>query len=112
MRLSNKVQLIGYLGMNPEVRSFGESKMARLSIATDSSYRNKQGQKVEQADWHTLVIWGKGAELAEKLLSKGRKVAIDGKLVSRSYENKEGKKNYITEVHVSEFLLLDKNKSN
>jgi len=108
MQLNNKVQLIGHLGMKPDIRTFGDSKMARVSIATDGSYRNAEGKYVQNAHWHTLVIWGKLAMVAEKHLDKGKKVAVNGKLVNRSYEDKEGKKNYTTEVHVAEFLVLEK----
>lgn len=108
MQLNNKVQLIGHLGMKPDIRTFGDSKMARVSIATDGSYRTAEGKYVQNAHWHTLVIWGKLAAVAEKHLDKGKKVAVNGKLVNRSYEDKEGKKNYTTEVHVAEFLVLEK----
>ncbi len=110
MLLNNKVQLIGHLGMNPDIRTFGESKMARMSLATDASYRNADGEYVQNADWHTLVIWGPLASAAEKVLSKGKKVAVNGKLVNRSYDDKDGKRNYTTEIHVAEFLLLEKKK--
>lgn len=108
MQIKNKVQLIGHLGMDPSIKSFGESKMARMSIATDASYRKADGEYVQNAHWHNLVAWGKLASVAEKILAKGKKVAINGKLVNRSYTDDNGKKNYTTEVHVSEFILLDK----
>lgn len=106
--LVNKVQLIGHLGMDPEIKSFDNGKMMRLSIATDSSYKDKEGKKVQDTQWHTLVGWNKTAELGEKLLKKGKHVAIEGKLVNRSYEDKDGNKRYTTEVRLDRFLILDK----
>lgn len=105
--LKNKVQLIGNLGNAPEIKTLESGKkMARFSVATSESYRNARGEKVVDTQWHSLVAWGKLAEIAEKYLSKGREVAIEGKLVSRSYNDREGNKKYITEIQVSELLLL------
>jgi single-strand DNA-binding protein len=105
--LKNKVQLIGNLGMNPEVKTLeGGKKMARFSVATSESYRNAKGEKITDTQWHNLVAWGKVAEIAEKYLQKGSEVAIEGKLINRSYNDKAGTKKYITEVQVNELLLL------
>ena len=105
--ISNKVQLIGNLGNAPEVRTLeGGKKMARFSVATHENYRNAQGEKVKETQWHNLVAWGKLAEIAEKYLGKGKEVAIEGKLVTRSYNDKEGNKKYSTEIHVNELLML------
>ncbi len=105
--LKNKVQLIGNLGNAPEVKTFdGGKKMARFSVATNENYRNAKGEKVTETQWHNLVAWGKVAEIAEKFLVKGKEIAIEGKLVNRSYNDKEGNKKYVTEVVVSELLLL------
>lgn len=105
--LKNKVQLIGNLGNTPEVKTLESGKkMARFSVATSENYRNAKGEKVTETQWHNLVAWGKVAEIAEKFLFKGKEVAIEGKLVSRSYNDKEGNKKYITEVQVNELLLL------
>lgn len=105
--LKNKVQLIGNLGNAPEVKTFdGGRKMARFSVATSENYRNAKGEKVKDTQWHNLVAWGKLAEIAEKYLTKGKEVAIEGKLINRSYNDKEGKKKYVTEVQVNELLLL------
>lgn len=105
--LKNKVQLIGNLGQNPEVKTLdGGKKMARFSVATSESYRNAKGEKITDTQWHTLVAWGKVAEIAEKYLQKGSEVAIEGKLINRSYNDKAGTKKYITEVQVNELLLL------
>jgi len=109
--LKNKVQLIGYLGANPEVKTTENNKMlARFSIATINYYKNAKGEKQEDTQWHQVVAWGKTAELAEKYLQKGSKVTIEGKLNNRQYEDKDGVKRYITEVVANELLFLD-NKS-
>ncbi|MFM2138714.1 MAG: hypothetical protein RJA57_1021 [Bacteroidota bacterium] len=105
--LRNKVQLIGNLGGAPDVRTLDSGKkMARFSMATNESYRNASGEKVSETQWHNLVAWGKVAEIVERFLAKGREVAVEGKLVSRSYNDKEGNKKYVTEIQVNELLLL------
>ncbi len=105
--LKNKVQLIGNLGNAPEVKTLESGKkMARFSVATSESYRNAKGEKVTETQWHNLVAWGKVAEIVEKYLTKGKEVAIEGKLISRSYNDKEGIKKYITEIQVNELLML------
>lgn len=105
--LKNKVQLIGNLGAAPEVKTLESGKkMARFSVATSESYRNAKGEKVTETQWHNLVVWGKMADIAEKYLAKGKEVAIEGRLVNRSYNDKEGNKKYVTEVQVNELLLL------
>ena len=105
--LRNSVQLIGNLGMDPEVKTLESGKtVARLSLATSERYKDQKGEKVENTTWHTLVAWGKTAEIAEKFLKKGSEVAIEGKLSNRSYETKEGEKKYISEVVVNEILML------
>ena len=110
--LKNKVQLIGNLGNNPEVKTLESGKkMARFSVATSESYRNANGEKITDTQWHTLIAWGKVAELAEKFLQKGSEVAIEGKLINRSYNDKEGNKKYVTEVQVNELLMLGEKKA-
>lgn len=105
--LRNKVQLIGNLGMDPEVKSLdGGKKLAKLSIATNETYKNAKGERVTETQWHNLIAWGKTAEVVEKFLKKGTEVAVEGKLINRNYIDKEGKKRYITEIEVSEFLML------
>lgn len=107
--LKNRVQLIGNLGKDPEVKAIDNgNKMARMSIATSETYQNAKGEKVTETQWHNVVAWGKAAEIAEKLLAKGNEVVIEGKLVSRSYIDKEGQKKFVTEVVANEFLLLTK----
>jgi len=105
--LRNKVQLIGNLGNDPEIITLDSGKkLAKLSIATNESYKNAQGEKVTDTQWHNVVAWNKTAEIVEKYLQKGSEVAIEGKLTSRSYETKEGEKRYITEVVCNELLML------
>lgn len=105
--LKNKVQLIGNLGNAPEVKTTESGKkLARFSVATNESYRNATGEKVTETTWHNLVAWGKVAEIAEKYLTKGKEVAVEGKLINRSYTDKEGNKKYITEVEVNELLMF------
>lgn len=105
--LKNKVQLIGNLGMNPEIKNLESGKkLAKFSIATNESYKNAQGEKIEDTQWHNLVAWGKTADIIEKYLQKGNEVAIEGKLVNRSYDDKDGNKRYVTEILVNELLML------
>lgn len=105
--LKNKVQLIGNLGNVPEVKTTENGKkLAKFSVATNESYRNSKGEKVTETTWHNLVAWGKVADIAEKYLTKGKEVAIEGKLINRSYTDKDGNKKYITEVQVNELLLM------
>ena len=105
--LRNNVQLIGNLGMNPEVKTLESgSTVAKFSIATSDRYKNNKGEQVEETTWHNLVAWGKTAEIAEKYLKKGSQVAVDGKLTNRSYEAKDGTKRYVSEIVVNEILML------
>ncbi|MCF6167632.1 single-stranded DNA-binding protein [Lutibacter sp.] len=105
--LRNKVQLIGNLGNNPEIITLDSGKkLAKFSLATNESYKNAEGEKITNTDWHNIVAWGKTAEIIEKYLDKGNEIAIEGKLTSRSYEDKDGNKKYITEVVVNELLML------
>ena len=107
--LKNKVQLIGNLGNDPEIINLESGKMlAKFSIATNESYKNAQGEKVTDTQWHNVVAWGKTASLVEKYLQKGKEIAIEGKLTTRSWEDKEGMKRYTTEVVCNELLMLGK----
>lgn len=107
--LKNKVQLIGNLCNAPEVRNTESGKkLARFSVATNEQYKNAKGERVTETQWHNLIAWGKVAEIAEKFLGKGAEVAIEGKLVNRNYTDKEGNKKYITEIQVTELLMLGK----
>ncbi len=105
--LKNKVQLIGNLGAKPQVKSTETGrKRAQFNVATSEVYRNQKGEKVTETQWHRVIAWGKVAEIAEKYLDKGREVAIEGKLINRSYTDKEGIRKYISEVQANEMLLL------
>ena len=107
--MRNKVQLIGHVGNDPEIKNLeGGKKVANLTIATNESYKNEKGEKVEQTEWHKVVAWGKTAEIIEKYVTKGKEIAIEGKLTHRSYDDKNGEKRYITEVVVNDLLLLGK----
>jgi len=111
--LRNKVQLIGNLGNNPEIKDTESGKKwARFSVATNESYRNAKGERVNETQWHSLVAWGKVAEIVEKLLNKGTEVAIEGKLIHRNYIDKDGVKKYVSEVQVNELLLLGSKQDN
>ncbi|MFD1017401.1 MULTISPECIES: single-stranded DNA-binding protein [Winogradskyella] len=107
--LRNKVQLIGNLGNDPEITNFESGKMlAKFTLATNESYKNAKGEKVVDTQWHNVVAWGKTAQILEKYVTKGKEVAIEGKLTSRSWEDKDGIKRYITEVVCNELLMLGK----
>ena len=107
--LRNKVQLIGNLGNDPEIINLESGKtLAKFSIATNESYKTAQGEKVTDTQWHNIVAWGKTAQIVEKYVAKGKEIAIEGKLTTRSWEDKDGTKRYTTEVVCSELLLLGK----
>ena len=103
--LRNSVQLIGRLGKDPEVKEFSNSKKASFTIATTDTYKNQKGEKVEDTQWHNIVIWGKLAGVAEKYLKKGQEIAIEGKLIHRAYET-NGAKKYVTEINVNDLVML------
>jgi len=105
------VQLIGNLGSAPEIKELANgSKMARLSLATNESYKNKKGELIKETQWHNLVAWSNQAEIAEKYLEKGKEICVSGKLNNRSYEDNEGKTRYITEIVVTDILMLGSKK--
>ncbi|MCL5246683.1 single-stranded DNA-binding protein [Cellulophaga sp. 20_2_10] len=107
--LRNRVQLIGNLGNDPEIMNLdGGKKLARFSVATNETYKNAAGEKVTDTQWHNVVAWGKTAEIVENYLTKGKEIALEGKLVNRSYETKEGEKKYTTEINCNEILMLGK----
>ena len=109
--LRNQVQLIGNVGNAPEIKNFESGKkVSSFSLATNEYY-HKEGEKIQQTDWHSIVAWGKQAELVEKYVDKGKEVAIRGKLNSRSYKTETGEKKYVTEILASEILLLGTNES-
>lgn len=107
MRGVNKVILIGNLGRDPEVRYTRDgTAVANLNVATSESWNDPNGQRQERTEWHRVVAWGRLAEVAKEYLSKGRQVYIEGKLQTRSWEDKEGNKRYTTEVKVDQMVML------
>lgn len=107
--LNNQVQLIGRIGNDLELKETKSgNKLLNLSVATNEYYKNETGERQQDTTWHKVIAWNKSAELMHSLLSKGTEIMIQGKLSNRSYENKEGEKQYITEVIVNNFLKLDK----
>ena len=111
--LRNRVQLIGRLGQDPEMKQTKNGRtLARFSLATTEVYKNSQGERTEETQWHPIVVWGERAEIAGKYLRKGKEVALEGKLVHRTYDDADGNKKYITEVVVNEFLMLGKKEDN
>jgi len=109
MRGLNKVTLIGRLGRDPEIRYFesGTAK-ANFPLATSETYTNKEGQRVENTEWHNIIFWRQLAEIAEKYLKKGALVYIEGKLRTRSWDDQDGNKKYITEIEGNNLIMLDK----
>jgi single-strand DNA-binding protein len=102
----NKVMLIGNVGKDPEVRSFENTKKANFSLATTESYKNKNGEKVTNTEWHNIVVWRGLADVAEKWVKKGTQLYVEGKIVNRSYDDKDGQKKYITEIVADNFVML------
>ena len=107
MKGLNKVMLIGTLGANPDFRILngGSNSVATASLATNESYRDQQGNIQERTEWHRLVFWGKQAEIAHEYLHKGSQIYVEGKIRTRSYEDKNGKKS-ITEIQVMDLQML------
>lgn len=107
--LRNKVQLIGRLGQDPEIVTFANGgRIAKFSLATDDSYKNKDGQRIERTYWHNVVVNGGLVKVVENYITKGKEIAIEGKLTNRVWEDKDGNKRYITEIQVNELLMLGK----
>ena len=107
--MKNSVQLIGHVGQLPEIKNLeGEKKLANISIATNEVYYKENGDKVEQTQWHRVTAWGKTADIIERFVTKGKEIAIEGKLTHRSYDDKDGNKRFITEVVANEILLISK----
>lgn len=109
MRGLNKVTLIGNLGSNPEIQKLqGDVTVAKFSLATTESFKDQKGQLHSTTDWHTVILWRGLADLAEKYLQKGSLIYVEGKLKTRSYDDKEGVKRYVTEVIGDQIIMLDK----
>jgi single-strand DNA-binding protein len=104
----NNVQLMGNLGNDPDVKEVKAGRrMARISVATNERWKDASGQWKEDVQWHPVVAWGKQAELVAEQLRKGSRVALEGRLVHRSYEAKDGQKRYVTEVVLSTFKMVN-----
>lgn len=105
--LRNKVQLIGRLGQNPEIVNLeGGKKLAKISIATNESYKNQKGEKVENTQWHNVIAWGNTATVIEKYMTKGQEVAIEGKLNNKKFDDKNGVTRYVTEIIANEVQMF------
>lgn len=102
----NKVILIGHLGGDPEAKAVGDKTVCQFSIATNESWTDKSGNKQEKVEWHKIVVWGKLADNCAKYLSKGREVFVEGRIQTRTYDDKEGIKRYMTEIVANEVKFL------
>jgi len=105
MSLKNKVILFGNVGRDVEITQLERGIKASVSLATNEYYTNAQGEKVSDTQWHNLVVYGKLAEIFQKYVTKGKEIAIEGKIIYRNYEDKEGIKRYITEIRVEELIM-------
>ncbi|MHA6727786.1 single-stranded DNA-binding protein [Chryseobacterium sp. A301] len=107
MSIRNRVSLIGRTGSDVEIVTFENGGVkALVSLATNDYYMNQEGEKVEETQWHNLIAFGKTAEILQKYVFKGKEIAVEGKIQYRSYENSEGQKKSITEIRLSEVILL------
>ncbi len=105
--LKNSIQLFGNLGMNPEVKTLSNGKkVTTLSLATTETYKNAKGERMKDTQWHKVVAWGKLAELMETYLKKGSEVAIEGKLVYKNYQDKNGVTKYFSEIVANEMIMI------
>jgi len=108
----NRVILMGNLGKDPEIRSTNSGhKVANLSLATNESYKNEEGNWINEVTWHTLVLWNKAAEYAEAKLNKGAELIVEGKIKNESYNDKDGVKHYTSKIAVSSFQVVHKKDS-
>ena len=108
--LKNHVQLIGNVGQEPTITNLESGKkVARFSLATNEYYKDAKGEKTQNTDWHTVVAWGKTAEIIEKYVDKGREIGVTGKLRTRTFTTDDGSQRYVTEVEAREILLLGTN---
>ncbi len=107
--LRNSVQLIGRLGNDPETITFGENKTkVKFSLATSDYYKDKDGERAEETQWHNIIAWGNTATIAEKYLKKGQEIAISGKITYRSWDDKDGNTKYMTEIVANEIVMFNK----
>ena len=106
-QLQNKVQLIGHAGINPEIKkTTNGTKMAKLALATHEVYKDKNGDRKTETQWHNLVLWGRNANSAENYIRKGSRIAIEGKISNRSYVTPAGEKKFISQIIVNEIVLM------
>jgi single-strand DNA-binding protein len=109
--LKNKVILVGRLGQNPETKTIeGNKKVTHFTLATDDSYKNADGQKISEATWHNITAWNGLADVADRFLKKGVQVAVEGRIVYRSYEDKKGVTKNVTEIVLNDLVLLGSGK--
>jgi single-strand DNA-binding protein len=107
--MRNKVQLIGYVGATPMIRETQNGKrLARLSLATNEEYKNAQGEQVRETTWHNVVAWDKLSAIVEQYVNKGSQIIVEGKIVNRTYADKDGVQRWATEIEARSILLLDK----
>ena len=105
--IKNNVQLIGNVGQEPTVTNLENGKkVARFSLATNVFFKNSKGEKQKETNWHYIVAWGKTAEIVEKYSSKGKEIAVTGKLKTRSFSTDDGIQRFVTEVEAREILLM------
>ena len=111
MSIRNKVTLIGRTGKEVEIVNFQNGGLsAKVTLATTDYFKNAQGEKVEETQWHNIVAFGKTAELMQKYVEKGKEIGVEGKIQYRSYDDSDGKKRFFTEIRVEELLLLGSSK--
>lgn len=105
--MRNRVTLIGNLGQDPEIKNLDNgTKMAKFSMATNESYRNSSGERVTDTEWHNIVVFGPLSEVVEKYLKKGSEIALEGKLHSSNYNDKDGNKRYYTDIRATDLVML------
>lgn len=111
--LRNKVMLVGNLGQDPDMKTLeGGKKVVHFTLATKEDYKNSEGQKVKETTWHNITAWNGLAEIASKYLKKGNEVLVEGRLVYRTYEDKQGATKYVTDIVLNDLLLLRSGKGN
>ena len=107
--LKNRVQLLGHLGAAPEMRTLENGNtLAKMRIATSENYKNAQGERMTDTQWHTVIAWGKTAEFAGRFLNKGSHVLVEGRITYREYTAPDGQKRYYTEIVANDMELMDK----
>lgn len=109
--VKNSVRLIGRVGQNPEVKDLSNGKkLTKFSLAVSERYKNQAGELITDTHWHNITVWGKQAELVGSLVKKGSELAIEGKLVTNNFTDKDGNKRFATEINLNEFMLLGSKK--